>query len=1343
MSDDLATLFESGPGSASNPGVSKSLSTGPTESELQELLRAQPAAAASSPTLAPKPQDTSELDDHETLSPDYEVPSPFDLGTPEIEDEGDGEATMVEPPPPPVSAADEHTAIQGGLAPPFAPGTAPSRESMAASHRRGAQDGRQTEGWASAADPAAAGERYTIQEEIARGGIGRIIRARDPRLLRDVAFKELLPEAQQYPESSDRFIREAQVTGQLEHPGIVPVYDLGFHPDGRPYYCMRLLSGKTMRDAIVACHKLPPESADRHLAFVKLLREFIAVCQAIAFAHERGVLHRDLKPLNIMLGDFGETIVLDWGMAKVMGVLEEIPAPAPVPLEDSGPEECTMVQSAAPSSLELSAHAPSQGASTASASVTQSVSGSRMSQSRRSINIDTDGTQTQQGSLMGTLPYMPPEQVLGLIDQMDARTDVYALGAILYEILTTVPPIKRGSMQQRMWQITQGQIDPPRTKDSSIARPLEAICLKALAKEKDSRYASALLMAEDVERFLADERVSAYKEPWHIEARRWIRRNKTLVTCACAIALVSGLGWLTALALRHRHLQTVAVEAMGQFELANGAMERGEYKEAARALRQASGALIAEPALKGTDLERRLHDLEHLRIAGVERKADQLLAKAEAAEKAERLVDARQWLGETLALLGDEPDLTQRRKSVQARETKVQEALVAHEMHDDERDRFAKFHDEMDQARFFGSLFRGESVVQDSAEARVHALRALQQYGLEIGTPPKPEAVAPAEWTLVLQDALEALLIVAEAEVMDPANRGTGKDADQKGAVNALGWIDRARRLDISCRVLEQRAATYYGMIGDKQRQAAAIATAETIPARTALDFFLSGEVDRKAGRYPQAISAYESALRADPDHYWSMQFLGLCYLQQQHPAAAAASYTACLARRPDFAWTWCSRAVAYAELEQFDQSLADFAEAESRDPKLMAVYLNRGAVQVIRGAFDAARADFEKAAELRPDRADPLINLAEAYRQQADLLRVEQPDEATPLFQQALMHLDTAAGLAATHPQVYALRGDVKLRLGKPHEAIADLEQSIRFDPQPARIAASYRLLALAYRQTSRLPDALKCLEAAVKHAPRNAELHHELAELQLQSSQHEAAVKSLSRSLELKGGPPAAQPSAPTVVSEEAAKLAAVYKTRGLTAAQLGQYRQAMQDYTRSLELQSAAPTLTRRGWGYLLQATQLAADDFDEAIHLNPADPDAWNGRGYARVLLGDVRGAVHDAEKAVEKAQLQLATEGPRTWPLIYNAATIYAQAAFRTPPQVELQADTASVRPNARRAYEVRAVELLRQAFDIAGGPARELFLRTVESDTALDPLRAQPEFQDFLTNLRQPSTPKR
>jgi PAS domain S-box-containing protein len=293
------------------------------------------------------------------------------------------------------------------------------------------------------------GARYTLTSVHASGGLGRVWRARDSQLDREVAVKELLPERASNSKNAARFIREARLTGQLEHPGIVPVYELTFRTDtNEPIYTMRLVRGRTLSGAIDAYHAKRATGKAEPLEFVALLTAFVAVCNTIAYAHSRGVLHRDLKGDNIMLGDFGEVIVLDWGLAKLVDQPDDEADGLYVPLDAS-----------------------------------------------------QDGSVTVQGEVVGTPAYMAPEQAEGRLDKIDQRTDIYGLGAMLYEILTGQPPYDGTSIAEVLGKAKLGNPRPPRELWPEVPPALEEACLKALAKDPAKRYARAEELAFEVQRW--------------------------------------------------------------------------------------------------------------------------------------------------------------------------------------------------------------------------------------------------------------------------------------------------------------------------------------------------------------------------------------------------------------------------------------------------------------------------------------------------------------------------------------------------------------------------------------------------------------------------------------------------------------------------------------------------------------------------------------------------------------------------------------------------------------------------------------------------------------------------
>jgi len=361
------------------------------------------------------------------------------------------------------------------------------------------------------------GGRFRLIRRHARGGIGMVFVALDSELHREVALKQMLPQHADDLSSRARFLLEAEVTGRLEHPGIVPVYGLGTNDQGRLFYAMRFVRGQSLKEAIEGFHEADARSrrdpAERALALRQLLRRFVDVCNAIAYAHSRGVIHRDLKPANVLLGPYGETLVVDWGLAKIVG-------------RDDPTVRATTDRTLRPAS-------------------------------------PSNSSETVVGTAIGTPAYMSPEQAGGLRSHIGPASDVYSLGATLYVLLAGKPPQDDPDLEEVLGRTQRGEIVPPRQINPRIPHALEAVVLKALALKQADRYNSARALAEEVERWLADEPVLAWREPVLERARRWMRRRQTLVAVMTVGVLAALIGLAAVLVVQTR---------------ANGALKRANLE---------------------------------------------------------------------------------------------------------------------------------------------------------------------------------------------------------------------------------------------------------------------------------------------------------------------------------------------------------------------------------------------------------------------------------------------------------------------------------------------------------------------------------------------------------------------------------------------------------------------------------------------------------------------------------------------------------------------------------------------------------------------------------------------
>ena len=367
---------------------------------------------------------------------------------------------------------------------------------------------------------------YSVHGTVGQGGIGRVFLARDQALGREVAIKELLPcqDQREFPRRLDRFVREIKITGQLEHPGVVPVYEVGLREDGTLYYVMKHVRGRTMQAAIDEAALRPRhESLGERL---KLLSPLIEVCEAMSYAHSRGVVHRDLKPDNIILGAFGETIILDWGLAK----------------------------------LRWETH------STRSAKPPQTV-GDLMSPGR---------DMTVDGEILGTPAFMAPEQVDAGYGQVNARTDVYALGTILYRILTGELPYQ-GELMTVLRRVSDRNSSPsPRERSDGLPQELVAICEKAMEKDQARRFEHAGCLAEQLRAYRDGRVVSVYAYSPRELFRRFVARNKSVLLAGLVaiLALLVGTGLAVHWALRAHAARQLAVEAHARADRARRGAEQ-------------------------------------------------------------------------------------------------------------------------------------------------------------------------------------------------------------------------------------------------------------------------------------------------------------------------------------------------------------------------------------------------------------------------------------------------------------------------------------------------------------------------------------------------------------------------------------------------------------------------------------------------------------------------------------------------------------------------------------------------------------------------------------------------
>lgn len=396
-----------------------------------------------------------------------------------------------------------------------------------------------------------------IGDEVARGGMGAVLYAKDLNIGRSVAMKVVLSSGDASTESLMRFVEEAQVTGQLEHPGIVPIYDLGTDEDGQPFYTMKLVKGVTLKEVLTDIKDGKADVIARY-PLAQLLTIFQKVCDAVAFAHSKGVVHRDLKPENIMIGEFGEVLVMDWGLAKVL-------------VSDG----------------------------------TSKTKGKPVVKSARTVAAaGSDVYVTMDGTIMGSPQFMAPEQADGRVDLIDARTDVFALGGVLYNILALQAPFAGATLETVLENVRRGEIQPvpetaalPHLPGGKVPESLAAVTLKAMKGARMDRYQSVKEFQADITAFQGGYATTAENAGFGKQLLLFLNRNKAAAIGVAAVLVVGVAFGAKALFEGYR-----AEKALAELKKTAPKMFRLAESEAGvqrfdSAMEQLDGALALDPGL--------------------------------------------------------------------------------------------------------------------------------------------------------------------------------------------------------------------------------------------------------------------------------------------------------------------------------------------------------------------------------------------------------------------------------------------------------------------------------------------------------------------------------------------------------------------------------------------------------------------------------------------------------------------------------------------------------------------------------------------------------------------------
>jgi tetratricopeptide (TPR) repeat protein len=750
---------------------------------------------------------------------------------------------------------------------------------------------------------------YRVLGELARGGMGILYRGEDVDLGRDVALKVLREELARRPGVVQRFVEEAQVAGQLQHPGVVPVHELGLLPDGRPYFAMKLVQGRTFAEALAETGAT---------GRVRWIDTFASVCRTVAYAHSRGVVHRDLKPANVLLGKFGEVQVIDWGLAKVLG---------------------------------------------------RSAGTAHTGEARAS----------QAGQVLGTPAYMPPEQARGDNQRVDERADVFALGAVLCEILTGAPPYE-GESERTVVLAGHAELDDARKRLSSCdaAPELVELCLECLAPDPERRPRTAGVVAASVDAYLASLAERARKAELRAAEAR-VRSKATLGVSAVVVVALLGAGWMTFERRREREERSLATErsvarALEDAQLARG---RGEWSEAESKVRLAAGQLA------GQETSEELH-------AKVRSVAESIASEASAARAALELAsDTRAWLVQLESLRQPEGDTVYPRDWARLDES-------------------------------FAATFRARGLDVDEL-APATLLERLRARGVDAEL-----AAALDEWSHARRRAGNeegAARLMAHANALDPQpERVTLREALARAD---LATIADAARRGIEAELPASTLRLVALALRDGEHADLSLQLLRAGRRRHPTDFTLAMQLARSLRRttpprYTEALGLYQAALSLRPDnveawHELAMTLhpllgrgdealatlrmllerfpddghlrfhVGATLVGTGRPAEALDELERARAAGEETAQLHSNLGVCLDQLGRSKESIAHYERALELDERTMLAHYNFGIALRGVGRLDEAFTHFQRAAELDPSFALAATQVAYTLYQRKD----------------------------------------------------------------------------------------------------------------------------------------------------------------------------------------------------------------------------------------------------------------------------------------------------------------------------------------------------------------------
>ncbi len=931
--------------------------------------------------------------------------------------------------------------------------------------------------------------RYEVLGRLAQGGVGEVWRGRDVDIGRDVALKVLRAGHADSPEMMQRFVDEAQISGQLQHPGIVPVYELGMRADRRPYIAMKLVKGKTLAAML----------RDGGISRRRLLQVFEQICRTIAYAHERGVVHRDLKPANVMVGAFGEVQVLDWGFAKVLargGVADER-RPAPE-------VDVTLI----------------------------------------ATQRSSDGTESEVGSVMGTPAYMPPEQALGQVDELDERSDVFSLGAILCEILTGKPPYD-GERTDVFMQAAQAQLeDAYRRLDGCEAdREIVALARRCLSPLRADRPADGAEVGDAILAYIADVEERVHRA--EVAAAKAAEETKRVR--------------LEVVGQRRARKQSLVLGVAVVFAIAIAGVSYATFSGRTRARQRQAADAVASA-----------------------------LTRAQRHRGMGQWVESRAAAEQAVALSRDADEATRSRAAAVLSATHAEErAALQRQQQRDGEQRLLLAIDEI-------RLERGDDYgTEAGTDAALVALFA--KHGVDVESPQSAAAEVGSNWAGISINLAATLdewawmrrdldtdpaSLIALARIIDPDPwRNRLRDALDDTDASALLSLsaEAAGRDDLSVRTLDLLAVALR-TVGEKK---AAVATARRAWGASPGDFWINIHLGRwlrtaapaealrfceaaialrpssafawhslahacgNAGDRERSHQAFRAAIRLAPGtaHHWSCFTVALADVGDQIQIAAVADEAVTIARQaarltPGDSVVHYNLGNVLRAVGRVDEAIAAYGEAIRLDPTHAMSHNNLGHALKMKGDIDGAIAAFREVIRLDPDDNAGHINLGATLISIGDVIgaitaaneaiRIDPKDSAGHVnLGLARLQGGNADGAIAAHRRALALNpgdwyahgglGAALVHKGDLEGAIAAHRESIRLRPDRSR---AHSLLGLALMAKGAVDEAIASYRMAIRLDTSDATPHVNLCQALMTKGDLDGCIAAARAALRLDPG-------------------------------------------------------------------------------------------------------------------------------------------------------------------------------------------------------------------------------